>query len=271
MVSAAEEKSIDLLQGLGLKEYEAKCFAALTRLPAGTAKQISDTTEVPRTRVYDAVRVLESSGLVEIQQGNPQYFRAVGIEEAVVVLADRYSSRVNELYQALYGIESQPETTEQSLHEVWSLTGSTSIAARTNEMIRTGNEEVFLIVGSETMLTSDLYESLQEAASAGADVLIGALQSEIREAIRDHVPQAEVFETGLDWLESSETELEEASIGVLLMVDRTELLVSSRTPTEGSEVSERAIYGRGFSNGLVVIARRLLSYGLQDIQDPAKK
>ncbi|WP_342764001.1 TrmB family transcriptional regulator [Halococcus hamelinensis] len=70
MVSATEEEVIDLLQDLGLKEYEAKCFAALTRLSSGTAKEISDTAEVPRTRVYDAVRVLESSGLVEIQHGN---------------------------------------------------------------------------------------------------------------------------------------------------------------------------------------------------------
>ena len=55
------------------------------------------------------------------------------------------------------------------------------------------------------------------------------------------------------------------------MVDQTKLLVSSRTPIEGGEPTERAIYGTGFSNGLIVVTRRLLSYGLQDIQDPAKK
>ena len=120
------------------------------------------------------------------------------------------------------------------------------------------------------MLTGDLYESLEETAATGIDVLVGALQSETRETIRDRVPQAEVFETGLEWLEGPEMRLEEASIGVLVMVDRSELLVSSRTPTEGDEPTEQAVYGSGFSNGLIVIARRLLSYGLQDIQDPAK-
>ena len=119
------------------------------------------------------------------------------------------------------------------------------------------------------MLTDALYESLEEAAATGTEVLVGALQSETREAIRDQVPEAEVFETGLEWLEGPTTGSEEASIGVLLMVDRSELLVSSQTPTEGDKLTERAIYGNGFSNGLVVIARRLLSYGLQDIQDPA--
>ena len=269
MVSANEEEVIDLLQGLGLKEYEAKCFAALTRLSSGTAKQISDTTEVPRTRVYDAVRVLESSGLVEIQHGNPQRFRAVGVNEAVVILADRYSSRINELDEALHGLESHQESSEQEPHEVWSLTTATSIAVRTQEMIRSGREEVFLIIGPDVVLTDDLYESLEEAVASGSDVLIGAVAAETRDEIRDRVPQAEVFETGLEWLETPKESSDEASIGVLVMVDRSKLLVSSRTPKGSGESSERAIYGRGFSNGLVVIARRLLSYGLQDIHDPA--
>ena len=233
-------------------------------------KKISDTAEVPRTRVYDAVRVLESSGLVEIQHGNPQYFRAVGVNEAVVILGDRYSSRIDELDQALHGLENREANSDQEPHEVWSLATTASITTRAQEMIRGGSEEVFLIIGSDVMLTEELYESLQEAVAAGADVLIGALERETRNEIRDRIPEAEVFETSLEWLHSPEESPDEASIGVLVMIDRSELLVSSRTPSEGNGPSERAIYGRGFSNGLVVIARRLLSYGLQDIQDPAK-
>ena len=270
MVSAVEEEAIDLLQDLGLKEYEAKCFAALTRLPTGTAKEISDSAEVPRTRVYEAVRVLESKGLVEIQQGNPQYFRALSVNEAVVVLANHYSSRIDELDRALHDIEGEAERPEQDSHEVWSLTTTTSIAARANEMVRAGTEEIFLIVGTKGMLTDDLYESLNEADSAGADVIVGAIEPKTRESIRDRVPGAEVFETGLEWLESPEATPDDASIGILLMVDRTELLVSSQTPVEDREASERAIYGRGFSNGLIVIARRLLAYGLRDVKDPDK-
>ncbi|MFB6177506.1 MAG: helix-turn-helix domain-containing protein, partial [Halobaculum sp.] len=55
-------RAVELLQQLGLKEYEAKCFVGLSRLSTGTAKQLSEITEVPRTRVYDAIRVLEAQG-----------------------------------------------------------------------------------------------------------------------------------------------------------------------------------------------------------------
>jgi len=60
-------EAISLLQDLGLQEYEARCFMALNQLPNGTAKEIHEISEVPRTRVYDAIRVLESQGLVEVQ------------------------------------------------------------------------------------------------------------------------------------------------------------------------------------------------------------
>jgi len=61
------EEAVEVLQQLGLKEYEAKCFVGLSRLSTGTAKKLSEITDVPRTRVYDAIRLLEAQGLVEIQ------------------------------------------------------------------------------------------------------------------------------------------------------------------------------------------------------------
>lgn len=52
MTTDSEQQAAELLQQLGLKEYEAKCFVALTRLPSGSAKDISGIAAVPRTRVY---------------------------------------------------------------------------------------------------------------------------------------------------------------------------------------------------------------------------
>lgn len=263
-----EQEAIDLLQELGLKEYEAKCFAALTKLPSGTAKEVSDTAAVPRTRVYDAVRILESEGLVEVQHGNPQRFRALSIDEAISILSDRYSSRVEELDRRLREIDTRQTNTEESPHEVWSLSGTSSIATRARGMVRSADDEIVLVVGSEDMLTEALYESLRAATGADADVIVGALRSPIREEIRDHVPGAEVFETELDWLEASETETTPVSVGIITMVDRSELLVSSQSHHESGERVDRAIVGEGFSNGLVVIARRLLARGLEETRDP---
>ena len=89
-----KEQAVKLLQDLGLKEYEARSFVALSRRQQGTAKDISDSSSVPRTRVYDAVRVLKAQGLVETQQSNPKRFRAVSPAEAVDVLRQHYEGKL---------------------------------------------------------------------------------------------------------------------------------------------------------------------------------
>ncbi|WP_251342889.1 TrmB family transcriptional regulator [Haloplanus halophilus] len=103
--TAAHRDAIELLQQLGLQEYEARCFVALSRRPRGTAKEISETSEVPRTRVYDAVGVLESRGLVETQHSSPKQFRAIPIDEAVQTLRAAYETRIGRLRQALSNLD----------------------------------------------------------------------------------------------------------------------------------------------------------------------
>ncbi len=266
-----QQQSIDLLQQLGLKEYEARCFVALARLPKGTAKEISDISEVPRTRVYDAIRVLETKGLVEIQHSNPQQFRAVEIEEAAETLRQEYESRTDTLVEALAAIESAESNggDEEITHEVWALSGTTAITNRTQQLIDAAGREIVLIVGREEVLTEELLEQLQEALDTGLDVLIGTQTEEVREQVAETLPDAEVFVSGLEWLHSSPLEsADDTTISRLLLIDKNTILVSSVHESATGEIeTEKAVFGRGFDNGIVVIARRLMATGLQQADD----
>jgi hypothetical protein len=51
----SQQGPAEILEELGLQTYEAQCFVALTRMPHATAKELSEVSEVPRTRVYDAI------------------------------------------------------------------------------------------------------------------------------------------------------------------------------------------------------------------------
>jgi sugar-specific transcriptional regulator TrmB len=114
-------ETVSLLQDLGLKEYEARFFLALTRLPTGTAKEISEISAVPRTRVYDAVRALEARGLVEVQHTSPKKFRAVPIEEATETVRQQFDTQIDTLKSHLEALDSQPETDDDRMQEVWAL------------------------------------------------------------------------------------------------------------------------------------------------------
>ncbi len=255
------EEAIDVLQQLGLKEYEARCFVGLTRLSTGTAKRLAEITDVPRTRVYDAVRVLEAQGLVEVQHTNPQRFRAVSLEEATETLRDRYEDRVERLQTTLDEVDEVDEAEETPVQEVWSIADRTAVENRCEQLLGEADEEVVLVVGNRSVLTDALFESLGKL-DRGIDLLVGVLDDETRREIEDRLPSARTFVSGLEWLEADASE--STSVGRLMLVDRSSILVSSITDSG----TEHAIFGGGFGNGLVVISRRLLAQGLLPARDP---
>ncbi|WP_227133096.1 TrmB family transcriptional regulator [Halorubellus salinus] len=258
------EAAIEVLQELGLKEYEAKCFVGLSRISTGTAKQLSEITDVPRTRVYDAVRLLEAQGLVEVQHTSPQRFRAVPIEEATQTLRDQYEARVDRLANALERADPVEATDEDAVQEVWSMSGTDAIANRSNQLIRDATEEVVLVLGDSSLLTEELVDTLN-GLDSDVELLIGAVTESLEGQIHDAVPDATTFLSGLEWLRSVEGPGENLAIGRLLLVDRSTILVSTIVP---SSREEQAIFGGGFRNGLIVISRRLLAQGLLSQRDP---
>jgi sugar-specific transcriptional regulator TrmB len=261
------DEAIEVLQQLGLKEYEARCFVGLARLETGTAKKLSDITEVPRTRVYDAIRVLEAQGLVEIQHSSPQRFRAVSLDEATETLRDQYDDRVERLRDALETVEHVGDVEEESpVQQVWSMAGQDGVENRANQLMEDAEDEVVLVVGEESLLTEDLLETLN-GLDPSVELLVGALTKSLEDRIKAGVPRATTFISGLEWLHGDAPSKgdEETAIGRLLLVDRSAFLVSSIVPQTREE---QAIFGEGFGNGLVVIARRLMAQGLLVEQDP---
>jgi sugar-specific transcriptional regulator TrmB len=258
------QEAVEVLQQLGLKEYEARCFVGLSRLETGTAKRLSELTEVPRTRVYDAIRVLEAQGLVEVQHTSPQQFRAVSFTDATETLRDQYEDRINRLGDALNTIETVEEQENAPVQEVWAMSGDNAISNRTDNLIQSATDEIVLVIGDESLLTEDLIATLN-GVRPEVDILIGALTESLQAEIQDSVQNATTFISGLGWLHGNDSG-DETAIGRLLLVDRSTILVSSIMP---DSKQEQAIFGEGFGNGLVVIARRLMAQGLLTQRDPA--
>jgi hypothetical protein len=121
-----------------------------------------------------------------------------------------------------------------------------------------------LVLGDESLLTAELIDSLSGLGS-GVDLLVGAATEPLEARVHDAVPNATTFVSGLEWLRSENGADDDLAIGRLLLVDRSTILVSTLVPDTGEE---QAIFGGGFRNGLVVIARRLLAQGLLPQRDP---
>lgn len=260
--TANQDQAIELLQELGLKEYEAKTFVALARRTQGTAKDVSETSEVPRTRVYDAIRVLESKGLVETQHSNPQVFRAVSIEEAVNTLQSEFVERTESLRSALSELEpTGDEDVEEVTHEVWAISDEPGITGRTQQLIEGATDELILVIGHDSVFDEKLANRLRQADDRGVNVIVGTVSEALEGEIQDALAGVEVFVSGLDWLSQSPLPDDHTEISRLLLADREAILVSSFAEHEG-RVTEHGVFGRGFDNGLVAIVRRLMATGL---------
>lgn len=101
--------AIDRLAALGLSVYAARTFVGLVELGTGTAKSVSETVNVPRTRVYDAVEELVEWGLASVEETTPKQFCSVDPEKACEVFEREYMHRIAELQRALDTIEENSE------------------------------------------------------------------------------------------------------------------------------------------------------------------
>lgn len=259
-----EEHAIELLQELGLKEYEAKSFVALSRLPRGTAKDISTVSDVPRTRVYDATRVLEAKGLIEIQHTNPQQFRAVPIEEAVETLRLEYESRTESLREALLHIEpAQIRGCEDATHEVWALSRTDAIEYRIIRLIEEAERELSVVVTRPDHLSDRLSRTIEEATARDVAISIGVASPDELEELRKQFPCAEVFVSALEWNSVMAEEDVTTEVTRLVLVDGRSILVSTASSTtDEASVTEQAVCAKGLDNGVVAIARRFMTAGL---------
>ena len=262
--SALADDAIEQLQAFGLKTYEARCFVALSRVPQATAREISEITDVLRTRVYDAVGTLEDEGLVSIQHTNPQVFRAIDLQEAIGTLRRTYESRLRAIHQSLEQIEpATVDHTAETDTEVWTLSGQSAIAARTERLLAKADDEVWLVVDS-AVCDNDLFESIETAASRELRINIAILGSESR---TEQLPEDVVFEPSETCLRSlgflatdgGTDPQSDNSVTRLVVVDQQEALVGTDTTDVQIEVDEQSVYAAGETNSVVVMARNMLA------------
>lgn len=80
------------LKDFGLNSYESKLWTALLSRGVSTAGELSDISNVPRSRAYDVLESLEKKGFIIVKLGKPIKYLAVPPREVV----ERVKKRVHE-------------------------------------------------------------------------------------------------------------------------------------------------------------------------------
>lgn len=250
-----EHECVSLLKEFGFTEYEAHTFVSLLRLGAGTAKDIAEVGDVPRTRVYSAADSLHEAGLVGVQHTSPKKFSAVSRETALRKLNRQRRTTITNLGDLLGQLT--PATTQPEELGVWTVTGHETVTGRLFEFIDDAEDELIYMTVDE-LLTDEHLDHLAAAEERGVDIYLAGLSEPVRTRIRRRVPSAELFETLWAWSDEG--------AGSLLVTDKRTALVSvlaDQNMTDG--IHETAIWGTGEHNSLVVVLRTIFTWRLETI------
>jgi len=74
---------LNKIKDFGLNSYESKLWTALLSRGVSTAGELSDISDVPRSRAYDVLESLEKKGFIVVKLGKPIKYLAVPPREVV--------------------------------------------------------------------------------------------------------------------------------------------------------------------------------------------
>lgn len=165
-MSARDLKSMnafEMLKEAGLTDYEALVYLKLVLDGPSSAKEISEASGVPHTRVYDVLEALELKGWVEIGQGRPMKFKAKPPSEVVNVIRSEYQHRLRRIEDVFFNdLQCIYEARSVEGSEIWFVKSVPGITNRIGALVSSFKKELCLVLGS---LDMTIYSGLIEVLS----------------------------------------------------------------------------------------------------------
>jgi sugar-specific transcriptional regulator TrmB len=162
IVMPQNEEALSNLRRLGLNQYAAKAFYALSVCGSSTAGELSERAELPRPRIYDVLRDLQDKGFVALKPGRPVRYAAMSVGEALRSLKKQ---RETDMHDELKKIDEVGKAISSSLKSsapvskvfaeeaVWTLQGKQTIYSKISSMISGAKEHVIISSTPEGVLS----------------------------------------------------------------------------------------------------------------------
>jgi len=237
----SERETIEALRTLGLSNYEARVFVALQQLGSGTAQEVSDLSEVPRSQVYGAADNLADRGLVEAIQSSPKTYRPVELSTARTLLTERLERETSRAFDRLKSIRAT-ETDRADGQDVSTLRGRQPIDDRITALVRSADQTVVFISPTARATTDAIADALRDVGTGGADVTVVTADRSLDDRFTGDPVNVFVM---------SEDNPADFAGRALMVDDRTVLLAAE---TDDSPVEEEALWTGHSSIGRILAA-----------------
>jgi len=171
-----------------LNSYEAKLWTALLSRGVSTAGELSDISNVPRSRAYDVLESLEKKGFIIVKLGKPIKYLAVPprevverVKKKVTEEAERKSKnletlRESEVLKELNTLHSNGVEMIDPVDKSGSFRGRDKLYDHLSHMIKNAEKEIILATTSEGFKRkiSRFKNDLEKASKRGVKIRIAA-------------------------------------------------------------------------------------------------
>ena len=188
---------LNKLKDFGLNSYESKLWIALLSRGVSTAGELSDISNVPRSRAYDVLESLEKKGFIIVKVGKPIKYLAVPPAEVVERVKKKVSEDAEEKNQVLSQLKESEILGElNTLHtegvklvdptdKSGAFRGRNKVHEHLSTMVKNARKSITLMLtksGAERKYDL-LAASLKKAVKAGVDVKVSVPSNASKELI----------------------------------------------------------------------------------------
>ncbi|WP_302082900.1 TrmB family transcriptional regulator [Salinibaculum rarum] len=227
-----QSDAIDALEKLDLRRYEAEVFVSLQKLGDGTANDVAEISDVPRSQVYGATDHLEEIGLVEVQRSKPLVYRPIPIEEARKILRSQYKDREDIAFQYLHNVRGEKDRSSKIDDGIWEVKGEDSITNRIQKLVTTAESQV-KYGDVNFALDSELKSKFIDLSDEGVSLSFFG-------NCKDNNFEQDIIDASVESFPAA-LSVEECAVQRFLLVDSSSFLLSTSHCNSG-RVSERAVW-----------------------------
>ncbi len=156
-----EENMIVHLKEIGMSEYEAKVYLTLVCINSASPRELHETTNIPRGRVYETLASLEKKGFIISNRQSPVRYRVADIPYTVERLKREAVTRYDTLGIALETYSALTSTDQ--LGQTYTIRSDWGIRNHIRFLLKTVKNEL-LIISDDPALYQYFAEELAQAA-----------------------------------------------------------------------------------------------------------
>ena len=134
---------VEKLKEIGFNTYEAKVYIALLKKYPATGYEVSKLANIPQSRTYDTLKILEEKNIVIATNTKPVTYTPIRPKLLTQKVQKKINSTINYLDKHL------PNVKEDYNEPILTVTGKQNIQGKIIEVIQSAKKEIYMEIWSQ--------------------------------------------------------------------------------------------------------------------------